>query len=95
MKVLAIIHYITNYTTKNNCSQYQRIMSAAIVQKAYEDAQSKATVTGSLLLVRHANFDKFALWIFNRLVYKQVVSGPLAASCLLDLPDYYNHDISL
>ncbi len=31
MKALAIIHYITNYATKGDCSQYQRIMSAAIV----------------------------------------------------------------
>lgn len=38
MKALVIIPYITNYTTKNECSQYQNIMSANIVWKAYEDA---------------------------------------------------------
>ena len=95
MKALAIIHYITNYATKGDCSQYQRIMSAAIVRKAYEDAQSKATATGSSLPVRHADLDKFALRTFNRLAYEREVSGPLAASCLLDLPDHYSHDISL
>ena len=81
--------------TKDNCSQYQRIMSVAIVQKTYENAQSKATAIGSLLPVRYADLDKFVLWTFNKLVYKREVSEPLAASCLLDLPNHYSHDISL
>ena len=95
MKALTIIHYIMNYVTKGNYSQYQRIMSAAIVRKTYENAQSKATATGSLLLVRHANLNKFALWTFNRPTYEREVSRPLVTSCLLDLPDHYNHDILL
>ncbi len=33
--------------------------------------------------------DKFALRTFNRLVYDREISGPLAASSLLELPEYY------
>ncbi len=68
MKVLAIIYYITNYATKGDCSQYQRIMSAAIVLKAYEDAQTKAMATTTP--VRYADLNKFALQTFNRLTYE-------------------------
>ena len=88
MKALVIIYYITNYVIKGNYSQYQRIMSAAIVWKAYEDTQSKATATGSLLPVKHADIDKFALQTFNRLAYEQEISRSLAALCLLNLPDH-------
>ena len=93
MKALAIIHYITNYATKGNCSQYQRIMSTAIIQKVYKNAYTKAMVT--TILIRYADLDKFALQTFNRLAYKQEVSGLLAALCLLGLLDYYSHDFKL
>ncbi len=68
-------------------------MSAAIVQKAYEDVQAKAMATTTP--VRYADLDKFALQTFNRLAYEREVSGPLVASCLLDFPDHYSHDIKL
>lgn len=45
--------------------------------------------------VRYINLDKFALQTFNRLAYKQEVSGSPAASCLFSLSNYYNHNISL
>ena len=93
MKILAIIHYIMNYTTKSNHSQYQRIMSVAIVQKAYEDAQAKAMATTTP--VRYADLDKFALQTFNKLAYKQEVNRLLAASYLLGFLDYYSHNIKL
>ncbi len=93
MKALAIIHYITNYVTKGDYSQYQRIMSTAIVRKAYEDAQAKATTITTP--VRYADPNKFALQTFNRLAYEREVSGLLATSCLLGLPDHYSHDIKL
>lgn len=70
-------------------------MSAAITRKTYEDAQSKATATGSLLPVRYTDLDKFALRTFNRLAYEREISRSLAASCLLGLPDHYSHNISL
>lgn len=86
MKALAIIYYITNYVTKGDCNQYQRIMSAAIVWKAYKDVQAKATATTTP--VRYTGFDKFALRTFNRLAYKREISGFLVVSCLLGLPDH-------
>lgn len=45
-------------------------MSAAIVQKEYEDVQSKTTTNGSLLSVRYADLNKFVLKTFNKLAYK-------------------------
>ena len=93
MKALAIIYYITNYAIKGNCSQYQRIMSAAIIRKAYEDAQAKTiTITTP---VRYADFDKFTLQAFNKLAYEQEISGSLVASCLLNRPNHYSHNIKL
>ncbi len=38
VKALAFIWYITNYATKGDCNQYQRVMRAAFVRKAFEDA---------------------------------------------------------
>lgn len=80
---LALIHYITNYATKGDCSQYQRIMGAAFVKKAYDAAQSSAIAS------THVAPDKFALRAFNRLAYDREISGPLVASHLLALPDHY------
>ncbi len=80
---LALIHYITNYTTRDNCSQYQRIMGAALVKKAYDNMQPSANVSS------HVAPDKFALRAFNRLAYNQKIGGPLVASYLLRLPDHY------
>lgn len=70
-------------------------MSTAIVWKAYENAQFKINSTGFLLPIRHADLNKFALWTFNKLAYKQKISGPLTVSYLFGLPNYYNYNISL
>ena len=93
MKALAIIYYITNYATKDNCSQYQYIMFTAIIQKAYEDIQIKTIAITTP--IRYADLDKFALKTFNRQVYKQEVSGHLMVSCSLSLLNYFSHDIKL
>lgn len=68
MNTLAIIHYITNYMTKNDYNQYKPIIFAVIIQKTYRDFQVKAMVTISH--VKYTTFDKFALQIFHRLAYK-------------------------
>lgn len=71
MKILAIIYSITNYVTKSNYSQYQHIMSVVIIrQKEYENAQSKTTVIGSLLYIRFANLNRYALNILNKQAYE-------------------------
>ncbi len=80
---LALIHYITNYATKGDCSQYQRIMGAAFVKKAYDDMQPSGNISS------HMAPDKFALRAFNRLAYDREISGPLVASYSLGLPDHY------
>lgn len=68
-------------------------MSAAIVRKAYEDAQAKTTATTTP--VRYVSLNKFTLRTFNKLAYKQKVSGPLPVSCLLGFSNHYSHDIKL
>lgn len=60
--MLALIHYITNYATKGDCSQYQRVMAVIIVRKAFEDHDKNPTFTS-------ANYtpilDKFVFKAFN------------------------------
>ena len=85
LKTLALVHYITNYATKGDCSQYQRIMAAAIVRKAFEDRDKPGPGLPSYL----PTLDKFLLKVFNKLLHNREVSGPLVAGFLLDLPDHY------
>ncbi len=80
---LVLIYYITNYATKGNCSQYQRIMGAAFVKKAYNDIQP------STIVITYVAPNKFAFKAINHLAYNWEISGPLVASYLLGLPDYY------
>ena len=62
IKSLALIYYITKYTIKSNCSQYQRVIVAAIVGKAF-DHHNNNIMTGSFNY--KSIFDKFALKAFN------------------------------
>ncbi len=80
---LAFIHYITNYATKGDYSQYQHIIGAAFVKKAYDKVQSNANI------ITQVGPDKFALRAFNCLAYDREISGLLVASYLLGLPNYY------
>lgn len=61
-KALALIHYITNYATKGDSSQYQRVMAAAIVRKAFKDHDKDPTSTPGNYT---PTLDKFALKAFN------------------------------
>lgn len=63
MKALAIVYYITNYATKRNYSQYQRIMAVVIVRKVFED-QDKS---GPGPFFNMPTLDKFLLKAFNSL----------------------------
>ncbi len=44
VKALALVCYITNYATKGDCSQYQRVMGAAFVQNAHDKAMQRQAV---------------------------------------------------
>ena len=44
IKALALIYYITNYATKGDCSQYQRVMVVAIVRKVFDNHDNNITV---------------------------------------------------
>lgn len=81
---------MTNYATKDDCSQYQKIMAMTLVRKAFEDHDKNS-------ILDSANYtpmlDKFALKAFNQLSYDHEVSGPLVASYLLDLPNHYSSQV--
>ncbi len=62
IKALAFIYYITNYATKSDCSQYQRVMTAAIVRKAFDNHNNNITTYSSNYT---STLDKFALKEFN------------------------------
>ena len=84
---MVLIHYIINYTKKSDCSQYQRVLAAARVKKAFDDYDNNITTNPSnytLIL------DKFTLKTFNQLSYDRKISGLLVASYLLNLINYYS-----
>lgn len=62
IKALALIDYITNYATKGNGSQYQRVMAMAIMRKAFENYDKNLTSTSANYI---SMLDKFALKAFN------------------------------
>lgn len=80
-----LIYYITNYATKKDYSQYQKVKAAAITKKAFKD-QNKPN---SGLLSYISTLDKFLLKIFNRLLDNCKVDRPLIIKLLLDLLDYF------
>ena len=91
------MRYITNYATKGDCNQYQRALAFAIARKLLEErlqwqrlsehpnlAGAASNLSGCFV-----DQDKFALRAFNRISHDREISGPLAASTLLKLPEYY------
>ncbi|MCJ1265221.1 hypothetical protein MMC22_005096 [Lobaria immixta] len=72
-------------TTK---SPPQRISGAVFVQKAYENIAYQERITAEHTGSVH--FDKFALCAFNRIAHDSEISGTLAASILLGLPECYS-----
>lgn len=62
VKALVFIHYITNYATNSNCSQYQQVIVVMMVRKAFGNYDK---VTTSIPPVYISILDKFALIIFN------------------------------
>ena len=85
MKAFVPIYYITNYATKQDYSQYQRIMAIAIVKKLFEE-QDKP---GLESLSYTPTLDKCLLKSFNRLSHNCEVSRPSVARFLLDLSNHY------
>ena len=83
---MALIHYITNYATKGDCSQYQRVMASAMVKKGFDNHDKDSTFTPANYT---PTLDKFALKAFNQLSHDWEISGLLIASYLLNLLDHY------
>lgn len=84
---MALIHSITNYATKGNCNQYQRVIALAIVKKVFNNHDNNLTTDLSNYT---PTLDKFILKAFNQLFYNRKISGSLIASYLLNSSDYYS-----
>lgn len=87
IKVLALIHHITNYLTKSDCSQYQRVISVARMRKAFDNHDTNIMIGSSNYTL---TFDKYALKAFNQLFHDREISRLLVTSYLLNLPDHYS-----
>lgn len=86
---LGAVYYMTNYATKHDVSRYQVILTTATMKRKLEEAKTSPNPSESQLRIINQNMEKFALRAFYRLTGDREVSGPQAASYLLDLPDYY------
>ena len=85
IKAQALNYYITNYAIKGNCSQYQKVMTAIIVRKAFKNHDTRLGITNVA-----PELDKCALKTFNLLSYNWEVRRPLIASFLLGFSNHYS-----
>lgn len=69
VKALALIWYITNNATKNDCNQYQRIVGTAFIYKAFEEVAIWLDDENLAKQIRFVDVDKFPFCAFNRLTY--------------------------
>ena len=83
------MYYMTNYATKYDVSQYQLITTVILMKRVWEEAEKATDPSERNLRLQHQEMEKFALWVFNCLSDDCEISGSQAASCLLNLPDYY------
>ena len=87
--MMTVMYYMTNYTMKYNVSQYQLILAAAMLKHMIEAAKAVSDFSERQLRIRHQDVNKFVLQVFNCLSENCEISDSQAASCLLDLSDYY------
>ena len=83
------VYYMMNYATKYDVSQYQLILAAAMLKHTVEAAKTASDLSEKQLRIRHQDMNKFMLQVFNCLSEDCKISDSQAASCLLDLSDYY------
>ena len=88
-KVLAAIYYMTNYATKAQTDRGQLILAAAILKKAQEVAEAKATEDSGLPALPPLDMSKFALKAYNRFTRDVEVGAPAVAHFLLGQPSTY------
>lgn len=61
--------YITNYTTQDNCNQYQCIMGAAFIYKAFKNGTTRSSNEGLMKQIWFVDINKLALCVFHQLAY--------------------------
>ena len=80
---MSLIHYITNYTTKDNVSLHQMLVKAILLKQSIEKAKATSTPDANDLQIRRKDIDQFALRCFNTLSHDHEISGVQIASSLL------------
>jgi hypothetical protein len=80
---------MTNYTTKAQTDRGQLVLAAAILKKAQEVAEAKATEDSGLLAPPPLDMSKFALKAYNRFTKDTEVGAPSVAHFLLGQPSVY------
>ncbi len=95
MMIMMTVYYMINYATKYDVSQYQLILTAAIVKQAVEETNRVIKLSEKQLRIRYQDQNKFALQAFNCLSDDHKISSSQAASCFFDLSDYYMLSIKI
>ena len=70
-------------------------MEAAFVRKTFEDAAAWPDDRESAKQIWFVDDDNITFFAFNWLAYDWEISGPLAASSFLELPEYYTPQRSI
>ena len=89
VKALSLIHYITNYATKDDVSPHQMLVKAALLKQSIKKAKATSTPNANNLQIRRKDIDQFAFRCFNTLSHDHKISSVQIASSLLQLPSYY------
>ena len=88
-KSLALLYYLTNYSTKDDISPQQILLKAALLKDCAEIAKNSPEQD----VGNNDTVTNFLLRNFNMLSQDREVSGVQIASSLLQLPSYYTaHD---
>ena len=88
-KALSAMYYMINYATKYDVSQYQLIITIALMKHAQKEAEKATDPSERELRLRHQDMEKFALQVFNCLSGDCEISDSQAVSCFFNLSDYY------
>lgn len=82
---LALIHYITDYTTKQEQPVTYQLAIAAVVREAQERRDSKDPTSSE-----QGSSDDFVLKTFNKLGVEREIGAPEMSNALLDQPEWYS-----
>ncbi|KAH6701352.1 hypothetical protein BKA61DRAFT_681549 [Leptodontidium sp. MPI-SDFR-AT-0119] len=88
-KVLVVIYYMTNYTTKSQTDRSQLVLAAAVLKKAQEVAEVESALDAGLPTPQPLDMAKFVLKAYYRFTRDTEVGAPAVAHFLLQQPSFY------